>query len=181
VSGLSAGLAVWLFRELVDSLSTEQLTERPTLSPDEGMQQSLKNGLSGVPSGVLVGVLSGVLSGVLVGVLAGVLYGVLSGVLAGVLFGVLSGGLSGMLSDVVHHYILRFWLARAGVFPWQVVPFLEDATKRILLRRVGGGYRFAHALLQDYFEDLHVQAASTFSPSQQDMGSAPAEVTSQQG
>jgi hypothetical protein len=30
-------------------------------------------------------------------------------------------------------------------------PFLDDATSRILLRRVGGGYAFIHRRLQDYF------------------------------
>src|SRR6266446_1844028 len=33
---------------------------------------------------------------------------------------------------------------RTHLFPWKAVPFLEDATARVLLRRVGGGYSFAH-------------------------------------
>ena len=58
------------------------------------------------------------------------------------------------LSWFLQHYTLRFWLARSGVFPWRVIPFLEDTTTRILLRRVGGGYQFTHRLLLDYFADL---------------------------
>jgi hypothetical protein len=34
--------------------------------------------------------------------------------------------------------------------------FLNDATSRILLRRVGGGYNFIHRRLQDYFTDVTV-------------------------
>jgi hypothetical protein len=32
--------------------------------------------------------------------------------------------------------------------------FLDYATERILLRRVGGGYVFVHRLLQEYFASL---------------------------
>jgi hypothetical protein len=55
---------------------------------------------------------------------------------------------------VVQHYTLRFWLRRSQVFPWRAVDFLEDARARHFLLRVGGGYRFAHRLLLDYFADL---------------------------
>jgi hypothetical protein len=32
--------------------------------------------------------------------------------------------------------------------------FLDYAAERYLLRRVGNGYRFSHALLRDYFADM---------------------------
>ncbi len=35
--------------------------------------------------------------------------------------------------------------------PWHYVRFLDEATERILLYRVGGGYRFIHPLFQEYF------------------------------
>jgi hypothetical protein len=53
--------------------------------------------------------------------------------------------------------LLAFWLASRGVFPLKAIPFLEDATARILLRRVGKGYSFTHRLLLDYFADLDLQ------------------------
>jgi NACHT domain len=65
------------------------------------------------------------------------------------------------LDDALQPSLMRFWLARRGVFPWKAVPFLEDATARILLRRVGGGYSFIHRLLLDYFADLDTQASPT--------------------
>jgi hypothetical protein len=61
----------------------------------------------------------------------------------------------------VQHYILRFWLRYTHAFPLKAVPFLEDATMRILLRRVGGGYSFIHRLLLEYFADLDTQASPT--------------------
>ncbi len=69
--------------------------------------------------------------------------------------------LTNSMASVVQHYTLRFWLACSHLFPWKAVPFLEDATTRILLRRVGGGYSFTHRLLLDYFADLDTTAAST--------------------
>jgi hypothetical protein len=75
--------------------------------------------------------------------------------LIGMLTIVLEKGPIGWLVEVVRYYTLRFWLARSGVFPWRAVPFLEDATARILLRRVGGGYSFVHRLLLDFFADAY--------------------------
>jgi eukaryotic-like serine/threonine-protein kinase len=53
----------------------------------------------------------------------------------------------------VRHYILRFWLWRAGCTsaPWRYVAFLDNAVEQLILRKVGGGYIFRHGLLQDYF------------------------------
>ncbi|WP_236065264.1 hypothetical protein [Reticulibacter mediterranei] len=50
---------------------------------------------------------------------------------------IVSGGLS-----VLRHYIIRLLLARSRTFPWHAPRLLEEATTRILLRRVGGGYSF---------------------------------------
>lgn len=61
----------------------------------------------------------------------------------------LCGGLT-----VLRHYIIRASLARTRTFPFRAQAFLEDATSRILLRRVGGGYSFIHRRLQDYFADV---------------------------
>jgi hypothetical protein len=73
----------------------------------------------------------------------------------------------------VKRYILRFWLARNGVFPWRAIPFLEDATARILLRRVGGGYSFVHRLLLDFFVDTYAGPSSTSPPAQSTQPSHP--------
>ena len=72
----------------------------------------------------------------------------------------LVGGLLFGLGAAVQHYTLRFWLWRTYTFPLRAVPFLEDATARILLRRVSGGYSFTHRLLLDYFADLDTTSPS---------------------
>src|SRR5947209_3268021 len=40
------------------------------------------------------------------------------------------------------------------IIPWKYAHFLDYATKRILLRQVGGGYTFIHRLLQEHFASL---------------------------
>jgi NACHT domain len=146
--GLVVGLVFGLVVGLVVGLSERQLTERLALSPNEGMRRSLKNGL---------------LLMLVIGPVGGLLFGLVIGPVGGLLFGLLSGpviGPVGGLQAVVQHYTLRFWLACSGVLPWKAVPFLEDATARILLRRVGGGYSFAHRLLLDFFADSSAGVSS---------------------
>ena len=142
------------------------------LSPNEGIKRSAENGLTvgrgivlfcmlffglffgltSYPTFVLVFRYQGpqLLFKLLLEFLAGLFFGLFFGLLVGFLFGLLFG-----LGTAIQHYILRFWLANSHLFPWKVVRFLEDATARILLRRVGGGYRFTHRLLLEYFADLN--------------------------
>src|SRR5450759_4022574 len=108
---------------------------------------------------LLGGLVIGLLGGLLVGLLVGLLF---VGLLVGLGFGLIFGRLGAQLVELGangQHYILRFWLARTHTFPWKAVPFLEAATARILLRRVGGGYSFTHRLLLDYFADLDAQGS----------------------
>src|SRR6266849_5565178 len=98
------------------------------LSPNEGIHRSLKNGLL---AGLVVWLLGGLLGGLIGGLVGRLGSGLLFGLVVGLGFG---------LGAAVQHSTLRFWLARSSIFPWRAIPFLEDATARILLRRVGGGY-----------------------------------------
>jgi hypothetical protein len=54
----------------------------------------------------------------------------------------------------LQHLVLRRLLVRNKAAPWRYVEFLDEATDRLLLRKVGGGYVFVHRLLLDYFADL---------------------------
>ncbi|MBV9229025.1 MAG: hypothetical protein JOZ18_06900 [Chloroflexi bacterium] len=60
-----------------------------------------------------------------------------------------TGGPAGL-----RHLLLRIQLARAGLLPRRTIPFLNEATRCILLYQDGGGYRFIHRLLLDYFAEL---------------------------
>jgi hypothetical protein len=68
-------------------------------------------------------------------------------------------GLMGALipgSACVQHFTLRvvFWCF--GVAPLQYVRFLNYATDRILLQRIGGRYRFIHGLLREHFAAMQL-------------------------
>lgn len=154
-AGLSAGLYTGLLSGLFVGLSQQRLIDRLMLSPNEGIRRSAKNGLLvGSIAGLPIGLFFGLFFGLFVGPLGGLFVGLALGLLAGVTIGLLNG-----LDAALQHYILRFWLWRTHTFPWKAVSFLDDATARILLRRVDGGYSFIHRLLLDHFADLEPDVA----------------------
>lgn len=55
---------------------------------------------------------------------------------------------------VIKHFSLRLVLYFTGKIPWNYARFLDYATERTILQRVGGGYRFIHRLLQEHFASL---------------------------
>ncbi|MFI6056116.1 hypothetical protein ACIBCO_39380 [Streptomyces violascens] len=56
--------------------------------------------------------------------------------------------------------LARIWLPLTGRLPWRLVPFLEDACKRDVLRRAGAAYQFRHARLQDHLATDHPRTPS---------------------
>ena len=52
----------------------------------------------------------------------------------------------------LQHAVLRVLLFASGRLPLRLVAALDDATRRGLLRRIGGGYLFVHPTLQDELE-----------------------------
>lgn len=59
------------------------------------------------------------------------------------------GGLASL-----QHRRLRSMLHEEGALPQDISQFLDYAAERNLVRKVGGGYTFVHALLLDYFSNL---------------------------
>jgi hypothetical protein len=66
----------------------------------------------------------------------------------------LAVGLSCGGAAYVQHFVLRFLLWCDRRVPLNYPRFLDYATERILLRKVGGGYIFIHRLLLEYFASL---------------------------
>jgi hypothetical protein len=71
----------------------------------------------------------------------------------GLLFALLAGLLPG--AACIQHYVLRFVLWASGTVPFRVPRFLDFASDRMLLQRVGGRYRFIHVLLRDHLARRH--------------------------
>lgn len=68
---------------------------------------------------------------------------VLSAIIVGALFGFTQAGMAG-----IQHFTLRLILWCNGYIPWNYARFLDYATERRFLQRVGGRYQFIHKLLQ---------------------------------
>ncbi len=159
-------------------MGLSNLLEKQTLiRPNQGIYNSARNSIVvGLISGIFVGLLIGLLIGLVIGLLnlpiGGVLVGTFVGLVAGLLIG-LSIGLTNGGVACIQYIILRLFLWGGGYVPLGYVRFLDYAAERILLRKVGGGYIFAHRLLLDYFVSLDTSTPAadlhpaTSSPQQQ--------------
>jgi hypothetical protein len=58
----------------------------------------------------------------------------------------------------VKHFVLRVLLWRNDYAPLNYIRFLNYATERVFMRKVGGGYIFMHPLLIEYFATLQLTA-----------------------
>lgn len=72
------------------------------------------------------------------------------------LLAAIAGGKGPVFAGVVliQHFTLRIILWLKGFTPWNYARFLDYATERIFLRKVGGGYIFIHRMLQEHFAKL---------------------------
>ena len=159
IAGLLAGLDFGLVGALVGALNgglnSKQVKEQDYRTPNEGILNSARIGVGAVLlSGLSGGLFGGMLTGLVLGLSGKLLLLVrLSyGLGVGLFFGLSVG-----LSAALNHATLRWVMRRAGLVPPHLVRFLNYAADHVLLQRVGGGYRFVHILLRDYFADLSQQ------------------------
>jgi transcriptional regulator with XRE-family HTH domain len=162
IYGLIVGLVVGLTGVLASLLhsgwSSELLNENQIFQPNEGIRRSLVHALF---AGILFAPIGGVLSGITCAVAFGVIGGLSGWLILGIGFALVFGLLIGFQFAMIHggtacieHYLLRWQLWRSGAIPANYIAFLDYAASRILLRKVGGGYIFAHRILLDYFASL---------------------------
>ena len=170
IVGVGTGLGYWLVFGLFQSIAQEQIEDQDRQRFNQGVRRSARNStILGLLGGGIIGVLGFLgywLSYVLnAGLSKGLSYGLdvglskgLGDALSVVWFFAIGGGLIGWTVSggwaVLRHVVLRWLLHRRQVFPWHAQVFLDEATARILLRRVGGGYSFIHRLLLEYFANL---------------------------
>ena len=134
-----------------------QITEHLRIQTNQGIRNSGLNAL-------YVGFISMLFFGLLIGLLTGLFFGLLTGLFFGFTIGLVYGG-----EAYLKHYILRYLLWRSGVMPYHFVHFLEKASERILLQKVGKDYHFIHPLFLDYFasQPLIISPTNTQHPSSQ--------------
>ncbi|WP_220195450.1 hypothetical protein [Ktedonospora formicarum] len=91
-------------------------------------------------------------------------YGLSGGLLlAGLSLGLIGGLIFG-LYGFIQHFFIRSILWRTNSLPWKLIPFLDEATERLFLRKVGGSYIFAHRLLLEYLATIDEPVSSKHTP-----------------
>jgi hypothetical protein len=163
------GLSYWLLPAISNALSIKMIDEHS--KPNQGIWNSAGNS-------IIIGIISGCLSWLVCGLIymlgftlsytlnstfidnlgAALIIerqvasglGLFVGLSIGLLCSLLNGGLA-----FLQHWVLRLLLWHAGTVPWSYSRFLDYATQRILLRKVGGGYIFIHQELLEYFASLN--------------------------
>ncbi|MEI6428718.1 MAG: NACHT domain-containing protein [Pseudanabaena sp. ELA607] len=81
--------------------------------------------------------------------LANVILGVLIGLIMGLYFAADYGGRA-----FIQHFILRLILYFTGRIPWNYGKFLDWASDKLFLQKVGGGYIFIHRSLMEHFAEM---------------------------
>jgi len=151
--GLVLGLVLLATFVLTLGLRAEEIPVRA--SQNEGTWRS---GVNAFLTCLCFGFANGLL-GELIGGLRGAMASLSLGFVVGLPMELRTGG-----SFFVNHWSLRLTLRAYNFAPLLYVPFLNYATERLLLRRVGGGYIFIHRVLMEYFASLEPHPAETPPP-----------------
>ena len=153
ISGLLGGLVCGLFFTglifgLNSGLSRTKVKQRTV--PNQGICNSRKNSIKiGLIGGLIYGLILAPLG--LLGSAEGVIIvGLFGWLLGGLIFGLKNGG-----ATCIKHFNLRRILYRKGRIPWNYARFLDYATDRLLMKKVGGGYIFYHRMLMEHFAQRH--------------------------
>ncbi len=148
--------ALWIGIDLAIELSLVRGEVKMRTTPGEGIAYSKRYGL--LIGGVVVTV-TAVLPLLLLSLLqivgmhvnwSAIIPWIIS---IGLYLGLMSGLAYGGLAALQHHRLrVRFY--HDGVLPTDPIHFWDYAAERSLLRKIGGGYTFIHALLLDYFKQI---------------------------
>lgn len=163
IGGLLGGLAGGLIGAVNSGIDISEVKQRTI--PNQGIWSSIKNSVRvGLIFWLIFGLVFWLISCLIV--LLAMLFEVLEassddlfynpiGLLIFVLgFGVIGGMLNGGATGI-QHFNLRLILDRRGRIPWNYARFLDYASDRLLIKKVGGGYIFYHRMLMEHFAQRH--------------------------
>lgn len=156
----TVGIAV---NAAIPVLFDENVTEK-TVYPNQSIYYAFRVAGAFVLLGAVGGAATGAIAGAIMfaGREATIAAGVASmlGAVWGAMYGVLMyGG-----KTVFQHYLLRFFLWRSGKFPRNITAFLDWSAQRVLVQRVGGGWRFIHRTMQERFAERYDARYADASP-----------------
>lgn len=149
ISWLIGSLIGGLIGALLFGLSGPEIDIKRRTKPNQGIWESgNKAVLFTLLSGVIY-TISFSLTGQIRGITFEPIERVIDGLGAGVFFGIIYGG-----KACIQHFILRLILWQHGDIPWNYAKFLNYASERLFLQRIGGRYRFIHDLLREHFAKM---------------------------
>lgn len=166
VFALISAAVAWLRGGLIGSSLEARVT------PNQGIWRSARTAViaclvTGVCMTVIVGLGVGLLfigsnllfnsdfgKALRIGLANSIAFGSIYGLGIGLIVGLTFGGYA-----FCSHVALRLVLWGSGAMPWRMVPFLDHCARRLLLRKVGGGYMFPHQLLREYIAGLGASPA----------------------
>ena len=139
IFGLLVGLLIGLIGGLLFGLHGETINHK--VEPDQEIRRSQSSVL-------IVGLLFGLLYGLVGELFGGLLIGLIFGLFIGPTVGLRYGGIF-----LIQHYLRLTLLNKHNLLPFNLLPFLNQATELIFLQRIGGSYRFIHRSVQEYFAE----------------------------
>jgi hypothetical protein len=164
IIGMVSGVTSILASLLKSGWSNTVLEEHQLAHANEGIRRSARNaliaacffgGIGGIASGLVCGIAFGWVGQLPGWPILGVGFAIVCGTIIALQAAILNGGIA-----CIEHYILRFYLWRAGYIPWKYSHLLDFAAEHLVLRKLGGGYMFSHHLLLEYFASLHTTPTS---------------------
>src|SRR5207302_1283394 len=139
----------WLAKQMVQHSQTEFYIERMQVNwlSDSRSRFVCRMGstlVSGLVGGLVGGLVVGLVGGLVVGLVVGLVGGLVVGLIVGLVFGLVDGLIVGLIVGLnygggafIMHFVLRWFLWRAGSIPWNYPRFLDYAAGRILLHKAG--------------------------------------------
>jgi len=151
-------IPVAVLRGIIQGLDASKRKQKQQNEFEIAANQGILRSASNAGTIILIGGLFGSSTGCLIGLLAHqVLTWLTGGLILGLTIGLLVGILGGGGESAIQHFTLRIILFYQGYIPWNYARFLDNATDRLLLQRVGGRYRFIHRLLQEHFATMPLE------------------------
>jgi energy-coupling factor transporter ATP-binding protein EcfA2 len=162
--GLKWGISLGLSLGIIYSLKGSEIESKTV--PNQGIWQSLLNaGVTGliiwpilVPINLLGSYIIGNLHSMMYQFFGQPNYRTIAGInepiellIPGLRWGLLLGLIFGGGVACIRHFTLRLILHRNNYIPWNYARFLDYASDRIFLQKVGGGYIFVHRMLLEHF------------------------------
>ena len=152
--------ALWgaLIGMISEGLTGPDLERKTT--PNQGVRLSALNvGVFAVIGGLTIGTIWGLINFLPAVLITGLTPTASDWLSSGLSYVMISGLFCSLIPGAAcfQHLTLRFILWKNKFIPWNYARFLDYATERIFLQKVGGGYIFIHRMLMEHFAQMKLE------------------------